>query len=163
MNYNYFLPCFVSAAAILAAGGALAQQCVQAPSCIELGYTDSVSDCADDGVLYCPFDKTKVFCREINATSETPDTGGTDCSMYTQTPWVKNDSNATQLCSNLGRVISERKVTCNGVEYLRCALKLCGAYTVMSLVTEAAETCCSGLSGSVDIVQTNVAWFVYCT
>ena len=65
MNYNYFLPCFVSAAAILAAGGALAQQCVQAPSCAELGYTDSISDCANGSALYCPFDKTKVFCREI--------------------------------------------------------------------------------------------------
>ncbi len=70
MNYNYFLPCFVSAAAILAAGGALAQQCTQAPSCAELGYTDSVSDCADDGILYCPFDKSKVFCRKVDNTGE---------------------------------------------------------------------------------------------
>ncbi len=70
MNYNYFLPCFVSAAAILAAGGALAQQCVQAPSCAELGYTDSVADCTDNGVLYCPFDKSKVFCRQEDGSCE---------------------------------------------------------------------------------------------
>ena len=64
MNYNYFLPCFVSAAAILAAGGALAQQCVQAPSCAELGYTKSASECSGKTVLYCPFDKTKAYCAD---------------------------------------------------------------------------------------------------
>ena len=66
MNYNYFLPCFVSAAAILAAGGALAQQCVQAPSCAELGYTKSASECSGKTVLYCPFDKTKAYCADTD-------------------------------------------------------------------------------------------------
>ena len=74
MKNYYVIPCFVSAAAVLAAGGAFAQQCTQAPSCAELGFTDSVSDCADDGILYCPFDKSKVFCRKVNTIPETPNT-----------------------------------------------------------------------------------------
>ena len=74
MKNYYVIPCFISAAAVLAAGGAFAQQCTQAPSCAELGFTDSVSDCADDGILYCPFDKSKVFCRKVNTIPETPDT-----------------------------------------------------------------------------------------
>ena len=70
MKNYYVIPCFISAAAVWAAGGAFAQQCVQAPSCAELGFTDSVSDCADDGILYCPFDKSKVFCRKVDNTGE---------------------------------------------------------------------------------------------
>ena len=70
MKNYYVIPCFISAAAILTAGGAFAQQCTQAPSCAELGFTDSVSDCADDGILYCPFDKSKVFCRKVDNTGE---------------------------------------------------------------------------------------------
>ena len=70
MKNYYVIPCFISAAAVLTAGGAFAQQCTQAPSCAELGFTDSVSDCADDGILYCPFDKSKVFCRKVDNTGE---------------------------------------------------------------------------------------------
>ena len=70
MKNYYVIPCFISAAAVWAAGGAFAQQCTQAPSCAELGFTDSVTDCADDGILYCPFDKSKVFCRKVDNTGE---------------------------------------------------------------------------------------------
>ncbi|MBS4773514.1 MAG: tail fiber protein [Proteobacteria bacterium] len=41
---------------------ARAQTCTQAPSCSELGYTKSASDCAGKTILYCPFDKTKAYC-----------------------------------------------------------------------------------------------------
>ncbi len=70
MKNYYVIPCFISAAAVWAVGGAFAQQCTQAPSCAELGFTDSVTDCADDGILYCPFDKSKVFCRKVDNTGE---------------------------------------------------------------------------------------------
>lgn len=44
------------------ASNARAQTCTEAPSCAELGYTKSVSDCTGKTVLYCPFDKTKAYC-----------------------------------------------------------------------------------------------------
>ena len=360
MNYNYFLPCFVSAAAILAAGGALAQQCVQAPSCAELGYTKSASECSGKTALYCPFDKTKAYCAddvdcgekaivgEIRLwPSATPpagwkicdgsaldkntysalynvigttyggsgnnfylpnfkgrvpvgvgqvyggstytytlaETGGenfvllssdqipdhkhiipwgesktelkyypwgtwgssktgsgksdennkwffssymysrsgyripptkkgeywtssgscsagqtyscstsrhenrmpflvinyiiyvgdagtsgsgsgsstTDCSMYTQTPWTVYNENAPTRCQAMGRIPSQRKVTCNNLEYCRCALKSCGTFTDASKAGQAAATCCSGLNGNVDIVASGGNYYVYCT
>ncbi|MBS4773063.1 MAG: tail fiber protein [Proteobacteria bacterium] len=43
---------------------ARAQTCSQAPSCSELGYTKSASDCAGKTILYCPFDKTKAYCMD---------------------------------------------------------------------------------------------------
>ena len=39
-----------------------AQSCTTAPSCSELGYTKSASDCAGKTILYCPFDRTKAYC-----------------------------------------------------------------------------------------------------
>lgn len=46
----------------LASVAAQAQTCATAPSCSELGYTKSASQCSGKTMLYCPFDKTKVFC-----------------------------------------------------------------------------------------------------
>lgn len=46
----------------LASVAAQAQTCATAPSCSELGYTKSASQCSGKTILYCPFDKTKVFC-----------------------------------------------------------------------------------------------------
>lgn len=39
--------------------------CATPPTCAELGYTHSKNECNGDDMLYCPFDKTKVFCREV--------------------------------------------------------------------------------------------------
>lgn len=55
---------FLSSAAVLLvmAAEASAQSCTTAPSCSELGYTKSASDCAGKTILYCPFDRTKAYC-----------------------------------------------------------------------------------------------------
>ena len=41
---------------------ARAQTCAQAPSCSQLGYTQTASECSGKAMLFCPFDSTKVFC-----------------------------------------------------------------------------------------------------
>ena len=44
-----------------------AQSCATAPSCSELGYTNSPGQCYGSEMVYCPFDKTKVFCRQTKS------------------------------------------------------------------------------------------------
>lgn len=63
---------FLSSAAVLlvAAAEASAQSCTTAPSCAELGYTSAVADCVGPDKVYCPFDNTKVFCRQTKSCEE---------------------------------------------------------------------------------------------
>ena len=44
---------------------AWAQTCVTPPSCEELGYTKSASDCEGMESLLCPFDKSKYYCVDV--------------------------------------------------------------------------------------------------
>lgn len=58
----------IGTAVLLTAGTVTAAEdytCATPPTCAELGYTNSASECNGKGMLYCPFDKAKVFCREI--------------------------------------------------------------------------------------------------
>lgn len=41
-----------------------AQTCTPAPSCGDLGYTMSLTDCASIEHIKCPFDMTKVYCNK---------------------------------------------------------------------------------------------------
>ena len=41
---------------------AIAQNCVNASRCDELGYTKTIADCNGLDTLVCPFDSSKVFC-----------------------------------------------------------------------------------------------------
>lgn len=50
--------------------GVSAQTCVPAPSCSELGFTSAVADCVGSDLVKCPFDKTKVFCRQTKSCEE---------------------------------------------------------------------------------------------
>ena len=43
-----------------------AQTCTAAPSCEEMGYTQSASDCTGKISLRCPFDTSKLSCVEIS-------------------------------------------------------------------------------------------------
>ena len=63
---------FLSSAAVLlvTAAEASAQSCTTAPSCAELGYTSAVADCVGPDKVYCPFDNTKVFCRQTKSCEE---------------------------------------------------------------------------------------------
>jgi len=46
-----------------------AQSCQQPPTCAEMGYTKSESDCTGKTTLKCPFDLTKVSCDDANLSS----------------------------------------------------------------------------------------------
>ena len=50
---------------LLMISGAWAQTCVTPPSCEELGYTKSASDCEGMESLLCPFDKSKYYCVDV--------------------------------------------------------------------------------------------------
>ena len=45
---------------------ALAQSCDLAPTCAELGFTQTTSECRGKKTLICPFDKTAVFCGSFD-------------------------------------------------------------------------------------------------
>ena len=50
--------------------GVSAQTCATAPTCSELGFTSSVASCVGSDMVKCPFDKTKVFCRQTKSCAE---------------------------------------------------------------------------------------------
>ena len=41
---------------------AFAQTCAVVPTCEDLGYTFSATNCNGKKILKCPFDQTKFFC-----------------------------------------------------------------------------------------------------
>lgn len=54
-----------------------AQTCDLAPTCAELGFSQTTAECTDKKTLHCPFDKTAVFCGEAESCIKK------DCSRYT--------------------------------------------------------------------------------
>ena len=56
----------LTGAALIGLGGSAyaAIDCAVPPTCDELGYTMTTSDCSGMATLKCPFDQTKVFCGE---------------------------------------------------------------------------------------------------
>ncbi|MBQ9731594.1 MAG: hypothetical protein IJV97_00705 [Alphaproteobacteria bacterium] len=56
---------------ILMASTSLAQDsCIVRPSCADMGYTKTVSDCSGKTTLKCPFDLTKVSCEDDTQTTD---------------------------------------------------------------------------------------------
>ena len=47
------------------------QTCTQAPTCSELGYTKTASECTNKTMLKCPFDQTKIYCPSDTETLKT--------------------------------------------------------------------------------------------
>lgn len=56
----------------------MAQSCDLAPTCSELGFTQTEAECSGKKMLVCPFDRTAVFCG-----GDIPVCYPTDCSAYT--------------------------------------------------------------------------------
>ena len=72
---------------------ARAQTCAQAPSCSQLGYTKSVSDCTGKTTLFCPFDSTKAYCADDTTCAAL---GFTDTISECPGSYVKCPSDATK-------------------------------------------------------------------
>ena len=51
---------------------ALAQSCDLAPTCAELGFTQTTSECIGLRTLICPFDKNAVFCGTLDGSQICP-------------------------------------------------------------------------------------------
>lgn len=49
-----------------------AQSCTIAPTCENLGYTKSESECKNENILKCPFDQNKIFCSPSSHPSSKP-------------------------------------------------------------------------------------------
>ena len=95
MSYQSLSYLFLSSAAVLlvTAAEASAQTCTTAPSCSELGYTKSASQCSGKTILYCPFDKTKVFCEDGSSCDSL---GFTDIVSECPGSYVKCPTDATK-------------------------------------------------------------------
>ena len=73
-----------------------AQTCTAAPSCADMGYTKTVSDCSGKTTLKCPFDLSAVSCEEEDSSSSS---GGAEwdwenmlnCSKLTYTTETNDD------------------------------------------------------------------------
>ncbi|MBE6452180.1 MAG: hypothetical protein E7012_01660 [Alphaproteobacteria bacterium] len=61
---RYLLVTTTIIAGLAYTSSALAQTCTAAPSCEEMGYTKSETDCTGKISLRCPFDLTKVSCEK---------------------------------------------------------------------------------------------------
>lgn len=64
INKHYTCVCLLFTSALTAASAAQAQTCTTAPSCTELGYTKTVSQCSGKHTLKCPFDSAAVSCED---------------------------------------------------------------------------------------------------
>jgi len=131
---------------------ALAQTCTAAPSCEEMGYTQSASDCTGKISLRCPFDTTAYFCAEIGSCdfSEYPltecPTGG-NCSNITCDGMTKYKLNSC----NSGYEINSDSTTCTACNFTSYPLTqcpyngYCSYYTCGGTTKYKLTSCSSGL------------------
>ena len=89
---------FLAALLIPAAAAAQSSECIEQPSCEDLGYTQSLAECAakDLPFIRCPFSKTAVFCgkpatEQIEQTK--PHVGDLKYSLYANNHdgWLRCD------------------------------------------------------------------------
>ena len=97
MSYQSLSYLFLSSAAVLlvTAAETSAQTCTTAPSCSELGYTKSASQCSGKHTLKCPFDSTKVSCED-NVIISCDSLGFTDTVSECPGEYVKCPTDATK-------------------------------------------------------------------
>ena len=65
---------------ILMASTSLAQDsCIVRPSCADMGYTKTESQCEGKDSIKCPFDLTALFCHENESSEIEPDPEPIEC------------------------------------------------------------------------------------
>ncbi|MBE6452217.1 MAG: hypothetical protein E7012_01850 [Alphaproteobacteria bacterium] len=133
---------------LLSASSSLAQDsCMVRPSCADMGYTKSATDCEGKKAISCPFDTTLFYCPESGFSEyplETcPDNGV--CSELTQ---YKLDS-----CQNSYELSSDG-LTCNACNFTNYPLSTCDAngtcsdYTCGNVTKYKLDSCNSGYTKS---------------
>ncbi|MBS4774011.1 MAG: tail fiber protein, partial [Proteobacteria bacterium] len=104
---------------------ARAQTCSQAPSCSELGFTKTVSQCAGKTVLKCPFNTAAVYCNDDTGCAAL---GFTDTITSCKGEYVKCPSDSTKGKCIDGPKVGDLKhslyssnhngwLLCNGTQY----------------------------------------------
>ncbi|MBE6443577.1 MAG: hypothetical protein E7020_02790 [Alphaproteobacteria bacterium] len=96
--------------------------CSVRPSCADLGYTQTETDCAGKFILKCPFDETAVFCGGVDGAAKCAAEG-----------YTKNTSSLVSAC-----LIGYTKETCPyDSSYTKCVAGSCEdsgyTYTVGAL------------------------------
>ena len=142
---------------ILLSSSSLAQDsCMVRPSCADMGYTKSATDCEGKKAISCPFDTTAYYCPEVGEScdfSEYPltecPTGGNctefECGGTTQ---YKLDS-----CQNSYEISSDG-LTCNACNFTNYPLSTCDAngtcsnYTCGNVTKYKLDSCNSGYNKS---------------
>jgi len=158
---RYLLVTTTIIAGLAYTSSAMAQTCTAAPSCEEMGYTQSASDCANKKSIRCPFDTTAYFCAEIGSCdfsdyplTECP-TGG-NCSNITCDGTTKHKLNSC----NSGYEINSDSTTCTACNFTSYPLSSCDAngscssYTCDGVTKFKLNSCNSGytMSGNTCIV-----------
>jgi len=133
---------------ILLSSSSLAQDsCMVRPSCADMGYTKSATDCEGKKAISCPFDTTLFYCPESGFSEyplETCPDGGV-CLELTQ---YKLNS-----CQNSYELSSDG-LTCNACNFTNYPLSTCDAngtcsdYTCGNVTKYKLDSCKSGYNKS---------------
>ncbi len=90
--------------------------CNTLPTCEELGYAMTASDCSDRATLKCPFDYSKVFCVEKGAPT-CPNGYYKDCQGYSSN-YVNDTSKSPVVLSDGSKCYQCRYHTCSDYGYM---------------------------------------------
>ena len=124
----------IGTAVFLAAGAAAAEDytCATPPTCAELGYDQTASDCAGKKMVKCPFDQTKVFC-------------GGDCEAE---GYTKPEFSLSVCCAGKTKVVCPYDSSYFKCEGTCLTISTCTGYTqnCICLIGQTKEYCASDSS-----------------
>ena len=100
-----------------------ALDCAEPPTCDDLGYTQSASDCAGQFILKCPFDETAVFCGGDTPAGKCMKedytlNDGANCGTYYKKETCSHD-NSYYKCTEM---TTREKCIADGYGYTSCSL-----------------------------------------
>jgi len=138
----------ISVSILLLSSSSLAQDsCMVRPSCADMGYTKSASDCEGKKAISCPFDTTLFYCPE-SGFSEYPLETCPDNGVCLELTQYKLDS-----CQNSYELSSDG-LTCNACNFTNYPLSTCDAngtcsnYTCGNVTKYKLDSCKSGYTMS---------------
>ena len=74
---NIYISGLLGLTTLFSANTVLAQTCVKAPDCTEIGFTKTAADCEGKTILKCPFDTNQVYCPGYEESTKTYKVGDT--------------------------------------------------------------------------------------
>ncbi|MBE6452587.1 MAG: hypothetical protein E7012_03765 [Alphaproteobacteria bacterium] len=138
----------ITSVMILLSSTSLAQDsCMVRPSCADMGYTKSATDCDGKKAIRCPFDTTLFYCPE-SGFSEYPLEACPDNGVCSELTQYKLDS-----CQNSYELSSDG-LTCNACNFTNYPLSNCDAngtcsdYTCGNVTKYKLDSCKSGYTQS---------------